>query len=1053
VTDSNGGNWRIAGPVYSGSSQVYAGAVLSGGPADYWRFAETSTADAVNQVHGGLARYNAVTLGTPSGPFADSTVAGFNGTSGYVALPATDVPTTGPVSISLWFKMPSGNTSGGVLYSYQTADANLNPTVGGWVPALYIGADGKLRGQFWINDTSRIITTTGTVNDGAWHHVALAASTNTQSLYLDGARIGSALSAALVNPGMTAAYVGAGKWANWPGQATGKNIGYFPGAIGEFAYYRGQLSDAQVAAQFAARGKTSGAPVKTYTITDPGNRTETRVYDLASDRQVAQTDSGGNRTQYGYDTSGFLRTTTDPNGNLTVTEHDVRGNVVSTSSCQDQAANKCSTVYYTYFPDDTSKNPTPDPRNDLMLTTRDGRSTAATDNSYLTSYTYDPTGNRTAVRDPLGRSTLTTYTDGTSTAAFDGGLAPPGLPATLTTPGGARQTVVYYRSGEVATITDPAGKLTRYSYDALGRVTGSTEITDRFPAGLAESYRYDGLNRALSHTSAPVTDRVTGAVHTAVDSTVYDVDGLATTQQVADSTGGDTTRTISASYDAHGQALHTTDAAGNTTNFGYDAYGNVVDEVGADGGEIRSTFDGEGHLLTSALIGYTGDPNKPAPPTNQLITTRVYDPAGRLSAVTDAMSWVTAYTYTDNNLAASVTRRDPSTGASFVQQATGYDAAGNVTSQTTNNGTTKTLLTLDAAGRTTSSTLDPAGLRRTTTYALSPDDYVQTATVTDGSGTMVGQTSTGYDPLGRVTSQSVRKDAAGAALTTTYTLDQAGLPKSSTDPNGNTTTIDVDQAGRAVVSTGPAAPTETNGGAPVTIRPITSIGYDTFGEQVESQDPLGNVSVVGYDADGRVTSNTGPAYTPPGTSTPVVPVATRGYDALGQLTASVDPLGRRTTYGYDQLGHQAKQTAPNGGVATFTTDLLGDRTSVTDPTDAVSTATYDFLGRELTSTDVVRQDANHYITSNAYTDPGGALSSTTSPTGVITRMAYDAAGELLTVTDGAGNVTTNSYDGAGRKTKVLLPDGSYTSTRSSPPSVTTRPATAPGSPTGAATPT
>ena len=95
VTDSNGGLWKISGSVYSGSSQVYAGAVLSGGPADYWRFAETGAADAVDQVHGGIARYNGVTLGTPNGPFADSTVAGFNGTSSSVSLPAAVSSHTG----------------------------------------------------------------------------------------------------------------------------------------------------------------------------------------------------------------------------------------------------------------------------------------------------------------------------------------------------------------------------------------------------------------------------------------------------------------------------------------------------------------------------------------------------------------------------------------------------------------------------------------------------------------------------------------------------------------------------------------------------------------------------------------------------------------------------------------------------------------------------------------------------------------------------------------------------------------------------------------------
>ena len=62
----------------------------------------------------------------------------------------------------------------------------------------------------------------------------------------------------------------------------------------------------------------------------------------------------GHKTSYGYDTSGYLYTTTDPDGNVTTTGHDPRGNVVSTTTCQDRSASECSTVYQTYWPDDTS---------------------------------------------------------------------------------------------------------------------------------------------------------------------------------------------------------------------------------------------------------------------------------------------------------------------------------------------------------------------------------------------------------------------------------------------------------------------------------------------------------------------------------------------------------------------------------------------------------------------------------------------------------------------------------------------------------------------------
>ena len=380
VTDANNGVWKIGAPVVSGSSQVYVSSVLAAGPADYWRLAESGTTRAVNQVHGGVATYNQVTQAVAGGPFEDATVAGFNGTTSYLELPAADIPTTGAHSVSLWFRVPAGNTSGGVLFWYQAAALADSATVAGnWTPALYVGTDGKLRGQYWMADATRMITTAGVVNDGQWHHVALAAGTNTQSMYLDGARVG-VLAATRVTTDATHAYVGAGKWSGaWPG-TSGTTVGYFPGNIAEVAVYRSQLSDAQVLAQATARDKTSGQPVQTVAVTDPDSATATYTYDAQIGRKVAEVDTRGAKTQYGYDVGGFLRTVTDPLGNVTTTEHDVRGNAVSTTTCQDRSANTCSTVYFTYYPDATTRTLTPDPRNDLMLTTRDGRSTSATDN-------------------------------------------------------------------------------------------------------------------------------------------------------------------------------------------------------------------------------------------------------------------------------------------------------------------------------------------------------------------------------------------------------------------------------------------------------------------------------------------------------------------------------------------------------------------------------------------------------------------------------------------------------------------------------------------------
>ena len=49
-------------------------------------------------------------------------------------------------TISLWFKT---TTADGVLFSYQAAALRPGSTTANYMPALYIGSDGKLNAEFW----------------------------------------------------------------------------------------------------------------------------------------------------------------------------------------------------------------------------------------------------------------------------------------------------------------------------------------------------------------------------------------------------------------------------------------------------------------------------------------------------------------------------------------------------------------------------------------------------------------------------------------------------------------------------------------------------------------------------------------------------------------------------------------------------------------------------------------------------------------------------------------------------------------------------------------
>ncbi|MEV6200581.1 LamG-like jellyroll fold domain-containing protein [Streptomyces sp. NPDC051771] len=1252
ATDGNGGTWKLNPPTITGSSQVYRSAVMGSAPAGYWRMDDTQgAAQAANQVNTGFGTYNAVIQGA-EGPFGadDATAALFDGTSSYVELPHASWHQTQDRSVEAWFK----TTEAGVIMADQARAINDPLGVGGaYSDLLYVGTDGKLRGHWWSSTCGSNNTTmasTGVVTDDKWHHAVLSATGTTQTLYLDGVKQNTCTGAA--NSQATGrTYVGAGFSSNWTSAPTG--IGYFTGSIAEVAAHSKGLTEAEVAAHWAGYKASSGiAPVKTVKLTDPTDKTLTYVYDAEmGNRLLAAIDTEGARTTYGYDTGGFLHTVTDANGNRSITGHDVRGNAVSQTTCQNTAANKCSTEYFTYYPDATTAFPPMDLRNDLMLTERDGRSSGPTDNAYLTSYSYDTGGNLLSVTTPPvaghpnGRTATTTYTTATTPAAEGGtAVAPAGLVAQVVTPGGRQTTYTYYANGDLARITDANGAKAEYTYDNLGREISKKEISDANPAGLVTTQTYDKNDQVLTETTPAVTNRVTGAKHQARTTTAYDPDGNILSQSVEDLTGGDTARVTSMTYDAHNQLASRTDPGGDTTSFEYDAYGNKVKETDPAGTVNTYTFDGEQRPLTTSLLNYTGDPYNPSPATTLVQESRAYDPAGRLASITDPMGWQTAYTYTDDGLSAGVFRKDPATGKSFTEQANTYDAAGNLIEQITNDGQTRTTFTVDAADRTVSEVLDPNGLARTTTVGYDPDDNVVTETDRDPATGDVSTTDTRYDALGNITGATVHdgttapvarykldettgfgladssganntgshgtgmhwntdrggsavfdgnaeswaqtdgpvvntagsftvsawvkltstaanrtflaqdgKEASGFQLyystgfgwtfnrhatdtydpaivrvssgtaavavntwthlvgvydqassklrlyvngvetgtaatfgtpweatgplqvgrrwykgayaenhlgglddvqvysealtpaqvtslkggtlpaagssvrTTSWKLDQRGLPLSQTDTAGNVTDYGYDEIGQQTSVTEPAVMAEQNGGTPVSVRPVTMTGYNTFGEPTESSDPLGNVVTTAYDAEGQESSTTTPEYLAPGAGTPIRATTYNEYNKLGQVTAEVDPLGNRTTYAYTQLGDLASVTEPGGGTTRYTYDANGDQLSATRPNGARQESTYDYLGRELTSTDIVRQPTQRaYTAINEYNAPGGELSRVVSPQGVAESYKYNAVGEVVETTDSAGKVSRFTYDMDGQPLTATEPDGTGT---------------------------
>jgi hypothetical protein len=144
-----------------------------------------------------------------------------------VLLPDNLIRQASTLTVEAWFKAQSG-----VLLGYQ---GGAFPGHGDYVPVLYVGTDGLLRGQVW-NGAVNPIATRSKVNDGRWHHAALVADgkAKLQSLYLDGELVGTR-PGPINHTSMANNQLGIGFSDGWP---AGKR-GWFPlnGSLGEVRFW------------------------------------------------------------------------------------------------------------------------------------------------------------------------------------------------------------------------------------------------------------------------------------------------------------------------------------------------------------------------------------------------------------------------------------------------------------------------------------------------------------------------------------------------------------------------------------------------------------------------------------------------------------------------------------------------------------------------------------------------------------------------------------------------------------------------------------------------
>ncbi len=542
--------------------------------------------------------------------------------------------------------------------------------------------------------------------------------------------------------------------------------------------------------------------------------------------------------------------------------------------------------------------------------------------------------------------------------------------------------------------TDPLGRVTRYSYDLQGNVTGITDplthtrtftydptfnkvSSSTDPLGNVTTFEYDPQGNLTAITD-PLTNTTTithngyGQPLTTTDplghTVTFTYDEHGNLLSSTDPLGNTTTRT----YDSLSRQIARTDPLGRTTHFSYDPLDRLTRTVDPLGGTTFLGYDANGNLLT--VTDARGNTTSHAYDTMNRLVTRTdpltrgehytYDSSGNLQTVTDRKNQVTTHTYDGNNRR---TRTDYADGSSlgFTYDGAGnlltatdsltgtitrsYDALNRLLSEVTpqgaisyaydaanrrismqTNGLPPVAYGYDAASRLTGLAQGPQ------TASLSYDPANRRSTLTLPNGITVEYV---YDLGSRLTAQ-IYRNASGVLGDLQYTYDATGSRIATGGSWARTGLPD---------SISPTSYDTAN--QQLTFGPVTQT-FDANGNLLTQTDPSGTTTYA-WDARNRLVGINGPTVS-----------ATFAYDALGRrVSKSVN--GVTTSFHYDGLDI-VQEAGPPGdasylrtlaidealartdasGTSAYLSDILGSTLAVADAIPAIAaTYTYEPFGR------------------------------------------------------------------------------------------------------------
>ncbi|MEM6468700.1 MAG: putative Ig domain-containing protein [Planctomycetota bacterium] len=620
----------------------------------------------------------------------------------------------------------------------------------------------------------------------------------------------------------------------------------------------------------------------------------------------------------------------------------------------------------------------------------------------------------------------------------------------------------------IRTITDPAGGVIEYRYDASGNLA---EVINQ--VGLVTKYHYlndpghyldeaiDPLGRTTLKVEYDERGMFVGlfdAVGQSVGSQSFDTS--ASTGVIRDGRGNETV----IEYDDRGNVLIETDPLGHQVRYFYEDPANPDLEtriIAKDGHVTERQFDDRGNLLVEAELGPEGSPF-----AEPIVTSYTYDSGNRVTSVTDARGNTTSFAYDqDGNLVLLTNALDHE--SSFT-----YDADGNVSTFTDFNGNV-TVFENYVSGQPTLITYGD-GTQQRIEYNIYGQPTFEAYFEPDAS--IAWQRTRKYDRLGRLVEETLGSDIDGSAtkrrlfydgqlldwevLVHPDSIDSEGnLTESPATPitNRHSSIIDYiyDDKNRLIQQI------DAEGG-------VIDFRYDADDNRVALRDPVGNLTTWLYDEVGQPIEERDPLYwdrvrsndaaltalsddefldlvapsdgdsvdalfdDPSGascqTNTGADHVILSCFDEVGNQSAKIDRNGRRSEYNYDFMQNLVEErwyTIDDALVRTlaYGYDSVGNMRSASDP-DSQLTYTYNAANQQLTADNAGTANVPRVLLSYDY-DPNGNVISVSDDSGVTVASIYNER-NLLDVRqwfDADGSELDPlrfnfSYNAAGRTTIV-----------------------------------